>query len=92
MFQPNPFHPVFPTPVALQSCRAFLALPLRTVSFISFAHDSAWQSARTEKCIKSEDTPAAWPQIILLLLVEELTIEENWAISVAASCTVLSDR
>lgn len=48
--------------------------------------------ARTEKCTKSEDTLAAWPQIILLLMVEELTIEENWAISVAASCTVLSDR
>lgn len=28
--------------------------------------------ARTEKCIKSENTQAAWPQIILLLLVEEL--------------------
>lgn len=46
---------------------------------------------RTENHMKQGNTWAAWLQIILFLLAKELTVEENWAIGGAASCTVLLD-
>lgn len=46
---------------------------------------------RTENHTKQGNARAAWLQIILFLLAEELTVEENWAIGGAASCTVLLD-
>lgn len=41
--------------------------------------------------MKQGNTWAAWLQIILFLLAEQLTVEANWAIGGAASCTVLLD-